>query len=163
MGFTEKELVEFLDGLVGGTGLRRRGMRRRLNTRLILSRNRFNDSGQLFSEYARCSACVFAELPAEMFYIPVPALFCDFCDALLRVGEKVFCLAEPEINNVIHTGISKLSFVKQLQMTRANVQLLCHFVDGPRQLWIVGNLSAQREQFMTVGGGIVVQDFVVQP
>lgn len=55
----------------------------------------------------------------------------------------------PENDDIIHTGNTKLLFIEQLQMARANVQLLCHFTDSSCKLWIIGDLSAQGRQFMT--------------
>lgn len=119
-------------------------------------------SEQVFSEFPGRDACGLVKLPAEMFDVFIAALFRDLGDALFRVGEEVFCLAESEINDVVHTRNSKLLFVEQLQMPLADVQLLCHFTDCPWKLRIVGDLSAQHEQLVVVHGGGSVQDFIAQ-
>ena len=41
------------------------------------------------------------------------------------------CATETKVDHVVHTGYTKLLFVEQLQMPRADMQLLCHFADGP--------------------------------
>ena len=97
-----------------------------------------------------------------MFDVFVAALFCDLCDALLCVCEQIFCLAETKVDHVVHTGYTKLLFVEQLQMPGADMQLLCHFADGPRKLRGVGYLAAQHQEVMVARGHGVVQCIIAQ-
>ena len=78
------------------------------------------------------------------------------------VSKQVFSLAQPEVDNIIHTGNAKLMLVQQLQMPHAQMQVLRHFADAPRKLRRVGDLPPQHQQFMVVGGGGVMQHIIAQ-
>ena len=69
---------------------------------------------QALSELSGRDACGLVELPAEMFDVFVAALFRDLGDALFRVGEEIFCLAESEIDDIIRRILSFILIIHRL-------------------------------------------------
>ena len=111
----------------------------------------------LFPEAAGGDSNIFSELPAEMLCVLISAGSGGLRNTLVRIDEKVSCLAEPAFNNVIHTGDSEFLFVKQLQMSRADMQQLCHFPHIPGKLRIIYDLPSQHQKLMVMGRGGVMQ------
>lgn len=75
-----------------------------------------------FSEFSGRYSDTLSELSAKMLDISIAALFGNFTNALVGISEQIHCFSESEINYIVHTGNTEFLFIKQLQMSHADVQ-----------------------------------------
>ena len=71
------------------------------------------------AEFPGCYTDVLAELPAEMFCVPIAAQLGNFGNALCGISQIIPGFLQAECDDVIHAGDAELLLIKRLEISDA--------------------------------------------
>ena len=117
---------------------------------------------KVFFEFAGGLSYYFTKLATKVFHILVSALFGNFRYALIGKGQEISGFADAAADDVIHAGYAEFLLIEQLQVSHTDMKLSGHFRNVPGKLRSVGNLPAQHQKLIVVGGSGMVQHIASQ-
>lgn len=86
------------------------------------------------------------KLAAEMFGIKIAALFSNLVYGASRVLQLILCQKKPILNDIVHTGNTEPLLINLLQVSRTDMELLCHFRNAPWRCRIVFYVHVKLQQ-----------------